>query len=420
MKKILLVESNNAHRSILKLNLINTLGSEIVEKTTLQSALNFIDLNTDIDLIICRDREDIKFKKYLIPLLVTHSVYDWKNTIKVAGSILDIDIDFSKNNSNSEYLEVGIDYFEMTASLCFECDVFVKVKKEKKSQFLKCLHSEESFTKSDIEKYKMKGLENFYIPREQFARYVNNITKILMKKLAGEDLTDPQRIGITAEAYDLSSEHIRMLGIDENTVEIVEHVLNSMKKSLGANNSLSIFLDAICKNKLSYSHSYLCSLLLSKIVKILNWQSNQIVEKLIFMAYFHDISLKGDLMKYDNEIDIHKSFLSDEAKKMVLSHASLSATVVDGFPNIPHGIANVIKEHHGSRNGIGFPETIDLNISPLAMMFIVVESFVNEFISIKGIPQRNDLEKIFEMLGTKYKSQTYERTLVALEDLILT
>ncbi len=421
MKKILIVESVDAYRSILKFNLLNTMGSEVIEKTTLKSALEYVDLNTDIDLIICRDKEDVNFKKYLIPLLVTHSYHDWENTIKIAGGIFDIDIDFSKNNSIGEYLEVGINYFEMTASLCVGCDVFVKVKKENNYQFVKCLHAQESFTKDDVEKYKIKGLKNFYIPKEQFSQYVNAITKILIKKLAGEGLTDPQRIYLTAEAYDLSAERIRILGIDENTVEVVTHVLTSIKNSLGKNNSLSIFLETIHKNKVSlaYSRAYLCSLLLSKVVKTLNWQSSQIIEKLVFLAYFHDISLKGELMKYDNQIDLQRSFLSEEEKIMIINHASLSATIVDHFPNIPNGIASVIKEHHGSKNGIGFPEHLDVNISPLAMMFIVVENFVNNFLNIKGIPERSDLEKIFVTLGAKYNTHTYERTLVALEGIIL-
>lgn len=445
MAQILLIESNDSLRSILKLNIMKAIGCDVIEKETAVDAISLLEILPDIDLVLCRELIGLEKtglslasffekEKHSIPLMVigkhispykhVFTIDDdqsWKNIITSAGKILGVDVVFDDNKNGNEYVPVGLEYFLNITSSSMGCDVFIRVKKGEEYQYIKRLHSADTFTRADIEKYKAGGLKEFYISKDHFSQFVNFVTSQLALKLEDKKLVGSERIKITAEAYEITLDRIQSVGIDEHTVELVEESIKSMQASLSENNALASFLQSLRENKLSYaySHSYLCSLLLHKVVVNFDWQTVQVKEKLTFIAYFHDISLKEHLMSYRNESDVENSDLSNSERHNVLNHANLSAAIVEKLPNVPLGISSILREHHGARNGVGFPETLSIALSPVSMMFVVVEHFVDEFLKINGTPKTQDLENIFEKLTPKYNKVTYEQTLDALKSLVL-
>ncbi|MDD4975980.1 MAG: hypothetical protein PHY93_16605 [Bacteriovorax sp.] len=445
MMQILLIESDDSLRSILKLNIMKTIGSDVIEKKNAMDAISLLEILPNIDLVICREQiglEKTGFRlanffeteRHSTPLLVIgkkiseyqHLVVidkdqSWQNIITSAGSILGVDVVFDDNKLTNEYVPVGIEYFFNITSTSMGCDVFIRVKKGEDFQYIKRLHSTDDFTREDIEKYRTGGLKEFYISKEHFSQFVNFVTSQITLKLEDKKLSNTDRITMTGEAYAITLDRIQSMGVDEHTIEIVEESIKSMQTLMGENNALASFLQSLRANKLSYaySHSYLCSLILHKVVTSFDWQTSQIKDKLTFIAFFHDISLKENCMRYSSDAEVANSNLSNEDKKIVLSHANLSAAIVDKFPNAPQGIGAILKEHHGSKNGIGFSESLSIAISPISMMFIVVEHFVDEFLKIDGPPKAQDFEKIFEILTPKYNKVTYEQTLVALQNMTL-
>jgi HD-GYP domain-containing protein (c-di-GMP phosphodiesterase class II) len=424
---------------------MKSIGSDVIEKSSASDAISLLEILPNIDLIICRDHigqentglnlaNFFENEKHTIPLLIIgknaskykHLVsispgQNWKSIITSAGQILGVNVVFDDNKMANEYVPVSLNYFLNITSTSLGCDVYIRVKKGDEYQYIKRLHSTDQFTREDIEKYKTGGLKEFFIPKEHFSQFVNFVTSQLTLKLEDKKVTTVDRLKLTSEAYELTLERIQSVGIDDYTVEIVEESIKSMQTSLSENNALAVFLQSLKDNQLSYgySHAYLCSLLLHKVVVNFDWATAQVKEKLTFVSYFHDISLKDNLMKYRTELEVETSDLSNEDKNAVLFHAANSAAIVDKFPNIPTGISSIIKEHHGSKNGMGFPETLSIAISPIGMMFIVVEHFVDEFLKIEGPPKNQEMEKIFITLRAKYNKVTYEQTVVALESMIL-
>ncbi|MEQ1666309.1 MAG: hypothetical protein ABL927_13140, partial [Bdellovibrionales bacterium] len=156
-----------------------------------------------------------------------------------------------------------------------------------------------------------------------------------------------------------------------------------MKSSLQEKDSLAKFLKTLQSNQLSYAyaHSYLCSLILHKVVGSFDWNSQQVRDTLTHVAYFHDISLKESaLMEINSTKDLDVNKLNDADKKTVLNHALQSSIILERFPNIPSNVVTIIKEHHGSKTGVGFPDDLSISLTAISMMFIVVEHFVNEFL----------------------------------------
>ena len=195
-----------------------------------------------------------------------------------------------------------------------------------------------------------------------------------------------------------------------------------MVTSLGEKNALADYLKMLKQNKLSYaySHAYLSSLLFNKILKNFEWESAAVREKVMYICFFHDISLKTDTQMQITTLDeLEKSNLSRPEKDMVMNHALLSAGMLDKFPKVPIGVGVILKEYHGIKTGYGFREGLSIGLSPLSMMFVVVEDFVSEFLKIQGVPSKDQVVDIFTKLEKVYNKVTYAQTIIALQNSIL-
>jgi hypothetical protein len=413
MKHILLVESDEKTGAFLKLNLMKSIGCEVTEAGSAAEGASFLSRNR-VDLVVCRLSDSKYFEPY--PQVIMKLEDTWKSIVMKTGRTLKLNVSFIDSKIQSEYIPVGLGYFNVISSYSLECDVYIRVKKnEKESHYVKRLHAGDHFTAGAIEKYRDMGLKEFYIPKDQFAHFVNFVSEKLTADLSQAKIDKQSR------AYEITLDRLHSLGIDELTVELVEESVKAMENSLKSMNGLSEFLQSMRANKISYSyaHSYLICLILHKIVDHFDWETTKMRERMTYIAYFHDISLENpDWMPINSESMLDETLLTREQKKQIQNHALESASIIERFPKIPMGIGTILKEHHGSKTGIGFPETLSISIAPLSMMFMVVESFVGDFLELEE-PRQEDLTRIIQKLGARYNKVVYLQTVQALEAMIL-
>lgn len=445
MTQILIIENDETLRKIIKLNLTKTIGSDVIEISTSKEAIELLRILPEMDLIICReiiksDSAGFNLAQYLIseklktPLLVIgnkvsiykHSFHvegnsDWRVIVEKVNQILKIH-ESDAQSSLPEYVPVSIYYFMNINTVMSGCDIFIRVKKnENEFQYVKRLHAGDHFIREDTLRYYENGLHEFYIEKENFTPFVNFVTADLIRKLSDQTISGSKRITLSSDAYKVTQERINSIGVDDYTVRLVDESITSMTALLKEQNVLAIFLKALKANECSYAyaHSYLCCLILHRIISKFDWQSPQIREKLAYIAYFHDIALNGsDLTEINTLEGFTKSELNDEERKRVESHALESAKIVNKFDNVPSGIDTIIKEHHGSRTGIGFVDNYSATLMPLSMMFIVTENFVDELLKVGGSPNSADMKNIFSKLQLRFNKSTYGQTLTALQNMV--
>ncbi len=447
MAQAILVEADEKLRTILKLNLMTTLGIEVLEKKSGDEAIALLEILPSIDIIIVRDKINneaaadkiinfLNSQKSVIPLVIIGKTYlkysstclvessaPWKSTIEMTAKILGMTPAWDRNLMSEEYVSVPAFYFLNINHSSMGCDVYIRVKKaEGLFQYVKRLHSTDSFQRSDIEKYIASGLKDFYITKDHFLTFVNFVTGQMVFKLDEESLHGKERIQLTAESYELTLERIHSIGVDDYTVEIVQESIKSMESSLKEGGALSNFFQLLKSNQMSYlySHSYLCCLVLHQIIRNFEWCSPQIVEKISYLAYFHDMSLKEEhLIHINSHINFNQYSFRPGEKEKVFNHALESAKLVEKFSEIPSGVSTLIKEHHGTKSGIGFSDTLNLTIGPVSMIFVVVEHFVDELLKIKGTPTASQLNKIFTEMKKVYTKSTYAQALFEIERIAL-
>jgi hypothetical protein len=444
MLQLLLIDQDPNFSKVVKLNLMKAYDFNVIEKETIADALDILEMLPDISLIIIRNvvhfnskvNDLIKFLKdnnSKVPVLSDGKVdYEkstviadqtsWKELIDSAGKILGFNKLASYSEAGTEYVPVPLSYFYNIHETSFGCDVYIRIKKnETEYHFFKRLNSTDYFERKDIEKYQNAGLKEFHIHREHFTTFVNYLTDKLTLQLSDKKLQGKERLQLAAEVFELTVDRISSLGIDERSMDIVSEGVKSMQASLGSNNALSDFLALMMKNQLSYNyaHSFLVCLLLNKIIRQFEWDSANVREKISYIAFFHDIALKDpEFAKFQSMEALDKADVTAEQKIQIQQHAFKASQILDQFNNIPIGIAALVREHHGMKAGVGFTTTPGNNISPLSMIFIVVEHFAGEFLKIDGPPKKSQLDEILTDLEKIYSKGTYHQAVEALRNSI--
>lgn len=346
----------------------------------------------------------------IINEVLEEAVLAIKNALK---SITDFDF------SSDAYLPVPLNYFLDIRCNDYGCDIFIKIKKETHIQLVKLLSAEHVFSINDLERYFKSGLEKIFISKEQFPFFLNLFTEQVTLREQEALLEQTSEDSLISDAYKITRDQLELLNVDEMTIEIVEENIRKMMKSVGAKNALSKFLKALKEEKYSYLNArvYLTTLLMFKVLDSFEWNSTSIRKSVTYLCFFHDIGLSNDEhLKIRKEEDLLS--LSKNEVELVMSHAARAAEILEKFPKIPLGTSSLIREHHGNKSGKGFAKQFSATLSPISVMFIVVEDFVTEFLEIARDLSKKKIEDIFTELEARHSKGTFAQTLAVLKKVI--
>lgn len=193
-------------------------------------------------------------------------------------------------------------------------------------------------------------------------------------------------------------------------------VLNKVKK----NNKLAdLFKQLKVTDPNSYilSHIDLLINITTGISHAMDWGSEQTLEKFVFAAYLHDISL-GDThelaqIKFLSEF-IDNPEINDEVKNIIKFHPIASKKLMEYKSEIPADVQTIIEMHHEMPDGSGFPHGYDhKRITPLASIFIVAHLLTDYILEHKNWK----IKDFIEIYMPKMKGPHFRKALKVLENL---
>jgi len=306
------------------------------------------------------------------------------------------------------------------------CDLYIKMSKNGKDHYVKRLHATDQFNVDEIQAYINKGFKEFYVPEEQYEVLINILTMELIKTYSMQlpENTDLYRVYCTS--YEVILERLKLFGVDELTRNLVDLYIKAITISIRNENEFYKFLQNSKQNKncAAFGISYFCAIISHQLLVHYEWNSDAARDTMLFLSLFHDISLLNpELTKIRSEADLEK--LSTEEKKMVLNHADQSAIFVEQFNNVPFGLTQLIREHHGNKDGVGFSQSLSLNVSPMVMTFIVIEEFglmlmdyVNKNPATNDKELKRQIKNIMNKLEQSFSKLTYQKTVQVLRELL--
>ncbi len=449
MINILLVENNKKIVRILSDIILSELDASIISSRSFE-ALNHLQLHDNIDLIVIRDQKDInKYDSVAIQVLKYLQNHKKNIPVLIIGDITDIEGEFYSiddpfkgenllktlfeiiNKSDSkrlqkieidEFVPISIDYFKAIDRS--NCDIYIKIKKGKKIEYIKRINKSDSIDQDLVDRYILSGLDYLFVKKEDRYDFMDILLQEITSSLDKMNLNDVTgTINLLSESFTVSKKMLIENIASAPAKKIVDKTIGKMTDVISSNGKSGPMLTKIFSNEdgFLFKHSYFIATISYEIIKMMDWGSDKQFEgnfeKMIYVSFFHDALLNNELAKINSRLELYEKGLTEQDKTDVLEHANKAATLVLSMPHMPPGIDVIIRQHHGTANGIGFSDTYASSISGMAIVFIVLEEFA---LKVFGFDKRNDsMKSIFNGLYEKFHIPSYRKVVDALYEVVL-
>ena len=436
----LLIEGNQKIESFYMLNLTTWVGLESVTKRRAEYAIKLLEENpAAADLIICRSKIDkeesgqviidyLKSKNLQIPVLIlgggktpegafAHipNSLDLKSVIRNCAKALGITAQDMASKIVPDFFPIPIQYFSHIKRSV--CDVFAP-DFDDESKYVKRINKLEEYTAEFITDMISEGVSYLYINKLDRLDFVNNVTSELISMLESTELNENEQINAAEKSVELLMNKLKTLGITDETIALARKNLESIKGNVKKAPQLAKLIDKLLNNKTSYlfKHTQVLTFVALHIIRNIDWGTPEQEEKIAFICFFHDIALETDEQgMIKSNAELKKANFNTKEKQLVEKHAQIAAELVSKFPHVPMGADQIIRQHHGQLNGLGYSEHYGNNISPMAIVFIIAEEFTRIILAREFGPF--DRAEMIQELRTEFATARFQKTIDLLESI---
>lgn len=326
-------------------------------------------------------------------LLVSSEDPEKHNEFKSAKFFHHIDKPFSDKIIYNKILQITsgaeeqpktLDYVAIDLDLLFRlkkinCALYLKISSDK---FVKVIHSGSEFTTTEVDRFRVKNIEELYVERFEFENFIKDFKKNVFSQMAWEKAKTQDKIDVLAGDMSLVQKASKIFGWSPQIIQLAQEnisVVINVLKTETAFDKLNDLLKSKRNKKLT-SHTMILAIMLTDIGKRLNWESNKTIEKLTFAALLHDLTLDDDLFADKQTLIMANDFSALKTTpegNALFNHPINAAQLTLNWPLCPPDVDVIIRQHHERPDGQGFPlELPAFKISPLAALFIMCEDIV--------------------------------------------
>ena len=427
----LLVENNPKIIEIYLLNLATYVGLEIMVAKSLAEAQKKL-AEHPIELVVTRARlgqdevaqplvETLRREGRSMPVFVIgHGLHprqiqglapnglDVKSVVRGAAQALGITAQQMAQRPVQDFFAIPVRYFSWVSQPV--CDVY---RKDARGVFQLLIKAHEPLQSHHL------TLDDFlFVGKLDRLQAVNQITAELVARLEDKDLNPDEVIAAASSNQQLLTHKLLSLGLTEETIALAQKSMVSMTRQVKHYPKLGLLLQRMLANKTSllYRHTQIVTYVSLHIVRHIDWGTPEQEEKIAFISFFHDIALENDeqALIHGREEFRTASFDTRE-RSLVERHAQLAAELVLKYPHAPMGADQIIRQHHGMLNGVGFSDHFGANLSPMAIVFVVAEEFTRILLRRESGPF--DVKELLRELRLGFPTARFQKIIDLLEGL---
>jgi hypothetical protein len=443
-KEVLLIDINQRIVEILCLNLKTHLGYEVHVENMGVKACEWLESNTP-DIIITREiigrettlerlLENFKDNNRSFPIIAMLSkkrmanikedkdrdiLYfehgkDIKKLILTCADKIGKDQETINHDELEDYYPIPLyHFFSLQRSVC---DVYIKIGKNENASFIKRIHKGDNLDSEDVDKYLSKGVEDLYIATMHRKIFVSSITRQILDTFNSKLADEIQTMKARQLSQETIAKNIQEIGVTPEIVEISRQSIKTLHASMKKTPKLKQMLKKLFSDKWSYSYQLteLTTFVGQRMMEDIDWAKKAQVDTLNFIAFFKDISLAQDsLTKIATEFDLAEADLNADDEELVMNHAQLSSELVVKYPKAPMGAEQIIRQHHGAVNGLGFPEFVSPQLSPLSLVFMLAEATARYILKVDR--SHFDPKEMMKAMRRKFDSPRFKDYLDIME-----
>lgn len=250
---------------------------------------------------------------------------------------------------------------------------------------------------------------------------VNSFTSRLKFFLLESNQTKEERVANTFKGFEMVAQSMQSIGLTESTIEVANASIQSLQEMTKNSNNLQDLINLLNDDKYSlrFKHSAVACYVGTQVLRKMEEKGSNAFIMWSSMCFFHDMLLEEDSWIWINtEEQLKTSLIPKEKHPLILNHAALTAKILSQYKDLPMGIETLIKQHHGSKMG-NTMDKITLGISPLAILFIVVEAWAEMYFEVdanNGIHKQTYGEFI-QSLKKKFPWPNFHKNIALFEDL---
>lgn len=298
-------------------------------------------------------------------------VQDWRKT-QNDGNEKEIEI----TSQDENYIEISMRDFVITPKSYF--NFYLRLSS---GRYIKIYNAGDALTSEEVDRYRAKGIDEFYVPKEEHSKFVrmraNLSTKVVLSDVAnsfklksvmklGANITDNLiKCGISPDRMD--NAHIFL----DQTI----HMLRQMRLK---NEIVTNYLKNIDKNEHSAAVAFISGILANH----LGFESSKSIKVVGTTALLHDIGLYDLDPKF-----VEGEELEDEKKKAIFEkHAGHGAEILRATGAFEEVICHAVEKHHSRRLGSSGRRSSSVNL--VTEIVSVSDEFFNTVIHHGSTPDR--------------------------------
>jgi len=355
-----------------KVSLIIT-RSQIGDENTASELLNFIKENELPTSLIITGAKAPKDSE--IPAVEDEK--NWEDILYYSFQTLNIPLERVKKISK-DYTPFPIEYFWPLKNL--PCNVYLKLKKGQEDfYFLKRYQKDHLISGHSISNYIKEGVTDLYVLTEDERSFSNFLSDSYILGLAQEGPNLEAALDLLNIADHFLRKQITSFGLVKNAIQlgyrIQQRVLRLLKEH-------PLFPDIyIYLKKADLSYTLQSQIILAGIIDKLTEENFLGMAKhkapLIEACFLHNIALgnRDDMALISNMNELESSELNFDDQLKVMNHGAEGANMALMRQDLLFGADQIIREHHGAVNGMGFPIPPSPNIKKASHLFMVCDQF---------------------------------------------
>jgi len=449
MKKILLLEENQDIINLIQSNMTTEFGHMVEPITDIEKAIKEAKLGA-VDLIITKVAFTEKLNidnvaeqvinafsagKLSVPIITLGDPkMEEKDYFPLPEKFLISELMevakriFAKNElktgkeEKSGYFAVPIQNFYLIDQVNYK--VFIRIqRKDANDQYILRIKPGQNFDINEIQRYEKKGVTNFFIENELRFVFLDELFQKVGDQIKPSENSVEELVKNSEGNFKIAQDLLSKMGLNEYTYRIGEGSVNSMMETITwYDDQLTKLVSGLLGNtdSFAFKHSYLIAVFAHSFLPKLDLPQEKLqvnMESMLFAAFYHDILLNDDrLVRIQTKSELFDEKLNEEETELVNNHARRTAEMVGQFPKIPPDAEQIILEHHGMTNGVGFIDRPKANLHPLSIVFIVLEEFVHRFLNFT---RGQNLKDILVEMEDFYQIPSFRKVVAGLRSAII-
>ncbi|RLA64326.1 MAG: hypothetical protein DRQ88_03790 [Epsilonproteobacteria bacterium] len=355
-----------------KINLIIT-RAKIGDEDTAKKLLDFINKNNlPTNLIVTGVNE---FSAQDITIVKNEK--NWEDILYYSLQSLNISTE-SIQKTSSEYISFPIEYLWPLKNL--PCSVYLKLNKgPSKFYYLKRYHKSRPITSDSISNYINEGVKVLYILREDERYFSNFISDSYINELAKDGENFEATIDLLFIADTFLRRQIINFGLVKNAIQLGYKIQQKILSLLAEHPLFPDINNYLKRTNLPYTfqNQIILAGIISKLTNENFGEMKKHKDPLIEACFLHSMALgtRDDMAIIYSMDELEKSSLSFDDQLQVMNHASDGADISHKRQDLLFGADQIIREHHGAVNGVGFPRPPFPKIKKASHFFMICDLF---------------------------------------------